>query len=161
MRRRSAPAERSSSVLSTNKRSYPQATLAPSPLMSQGHKDYSGAFATLQSKYGLSGTVPSLPVFHSAPKRSSLPSSSTRPSSPESVNSTGVSRSSMESQRTLVRDPHSPQARNYESALGELSSSYGFGFGRALVPSLPSVTARRTSKRPGKKAKCSPGITAL
>ncbi|KAF4611224.1 hypothetical protein D9613_006602 [Agrocybe pediades] len=89
-------------------------------------KHWESSFGQLSSSYGFAGAVPSLP-----PKSTKSPK----------VTSTSVPRTQSSTpsynQSSVVR----PASKDYESAFGQLTSSYGFGGG---VPCLPATTSKQS-----------------
>ncbi|KAF8147666.1 hypothetical protein B0H34DRAFT_738715 [Crassisporium funariophilum] len=99
---------------STHSTKPPVPTSAPAQTQ---QKNWEAAFGALSSSYGFGGKAPSLP--HKAAKTTRI--------------------SSVIASKALA--PNTPQvsgvrpAKNYEAAVGHLSSTYGFGGGVACVPS--------------------------
>ncbi|KAF8970641.1 hypothetical protein BDZ97DRAFT_1790245 [Flammula alnicola] len=92
-------------------------SLMPSSPHKSSTKNWESAFGELSSSYGFSGGIPSLPqkVSKSTKSKTKVPKSSIPSSQPQS---------------SVTRQP-----KDYESAFGSLSATYGFGGG---IPSLSS-----------------------
>ncbi|OCB85732.1 hypothetical protein A7U60_g7384 [Sanghuangporus baumii] len=144
--------------------------------MTSGHNYFPMSVADMRDVYGLMDNTPA-PLSMRSSRVSSTPESRRSSSSSFSfsrmlrkksrvdASDTPVSaptptpsnsrRSSLDSQRTLttpsttVTSPKPMQApRDYEAALGALSSSYGFsGSGPTFVPVVPTAPSTRTSSR--------------
>ncbi|KAL0952637.1 hypothetical protein HGRIS_006883 [Hohenbuehelia grisea] len=111
---------------------------------SSAHKDFSAAFGSLQTSYGLGG-ISKLPSSSSPmPKKQSKLRNFFRPSTSPSSPSFD-SPSSLPSSRPSTSNPEissSASPRDFEAAFATLSGSYGFV---GASPSLPSKSQRRRS----------------
>ena len=94
------------------------------------NKDYSTAFADLQSRYGTAGNFPA-PVMKPSASQKQNPSLGT----PQST-------SYPSSQSTST--PLTTSPKNFEASFGKLSSSYGFG---GAMPKLPRKDKESKAKK--------------
>ena len=98
-------------------------------------KDYTAAFATLQSTYGFGGGAPT-PTFAKSSSKSTKSKSAKKADSQPAAT-------------TTTTPAMKGQERDWEAAFGALQSSYGFGGGAPVLPTVSkSMKSKSTKKQP-------------
>jgi len=104
-------------------------TYSKTPFVSGPQKDYSAAFASLQTNFGFNGTA--APIYNPAPARTQQ-------------------RVETRSGTSAQVPPRTAAAKDYEAAFGTLSSSFGFV---GCAPSVPQSSAKKSKPLFGRNSK--------